>query len=125
MRGGLAVLLAGAACAGAAVAQPAAPDGRRVFQQCYACHSVDPRERNLPGPSLAGIVGRRAATEKGFDYSPALRRAAAGGLVWTEAALDRFLADPEAMIPRTGMSYVGLRTARERAAVIGYLKRGR
>lgn len=94
--------------------------GERVFQQCYACHSVQPGEDDLPGPNLAGVVGR-AAGRAGFDYSPALRAAAAGGLVWTREALDAFLRDPKAALAGTSMSYVGLNDARARADVIAYL----
>lgn len=99
-----------------------APDGRRVFQKCFSCHSADPAETGLPGPNLAGIVGARAGREAGFAYSPAMRSAAARGLTWTEAALNRFLADPEAVVPRNEMGFVGLRDPAERRAVIAYLK---
>ncbi|MFZ5719548.1 MAG: c-type cytochrome [Pseudomonadota bacterium] len=93
-----------------------------MFQRCYACHSVDPGETGLQGPNLAGVVGQRAGMRPGFDYSPAMRRAGARGLVWTEAALDRFLADPEAVVPKTEMFIPPLRRPAERAAVIAYLK---
>ena len=55
----------------------AAPSGEALFQRCYACHSVDPAEQGLPGPNLAGVVGRRAGAQAGFDYSPAMRAAGA------------------------------------------------
>jgi cytochrome c len=100
-----------------------APDrGEVVFQKCYACHSVNPAETNLPGPNLAGVVGRRAAALESFEYSPALKAAGQNSLVWDEETLDRFLADPEAMIPGTYMSLPGLHSAEERRAVIAYLK---
>jgi len=108
--------------AGAPAAEAEAARGQRVFQQCYACHSVERRETGLPGPNLAGVVGRRAASRPGFDYSPAMRARGAAGLRWTEAELDRYLADPEAAVPRTSMSYVGLRNAADRRAVIAYLR---
>lgn len=115
-----------AAAAFGAAAAPAEPAlvsaGERVFQRCYACHSVDPGEKGLPGPNLAGVVGRRAGAERGFDYSPAMRAAADRGLVWREATLDRFAADPEAVVPKTSMSFVGLRDAADRQALIAYLK---
>lgn len=117
---GAAVLVLALAWGTAAAAQ--APDGRRAFQKCFSCHSVDPAETGLPGPNLAGIVGARAGREAGFAYSPAMKAAAARGLTWTEATLDRFLADPEAVVPRTEMSFVGLRDPAERRAVIAYLK---
>lgn len=97
--------------------------GERAFQKCYSCHSVDPKETNLSGPNLAGVIGRRAASLAGFDYSPAMKKAGADGLVWTEAALDRYVADPLETIPGTTMSFPGLHDAAERRAVIDYLRR--
>jgi cytochrome c len=104
-----------------AAAQPAS-DGPGLFQRCVACHSLDPNERGLQGPNLAGVVGRRAANQAGFEYSPAMRQAGARGLVWTEAALDRFLTDAEAVVPKTEMFTPPLRRAEDRAALIAYLK---
>lgn len=95
--------------------------GARAFQQCYACHSVQPGETDLPGPNLAGIVGRRAAADAGFDYSAALRAAGNRGLAWTPAELDAFLRDPEAHLPGTSMSYPGLRDPVMRADLLAYL----
>jgi cytochrome c len=104
--------------AGGAVA---APDGARLFQRCYSCHSVEPGDRGLPGPNLAGVAGRRAATGDDFDYSVAARAAGAGGLVWDAETLDAFLADPAGFLPGTLMSFPGMRDAAERAALIEFL----
>jgi cytochrome c len=92
--------------------------GERAFQKCFSCHSVDAREKGLSGPTLAGVIGRRAAALSDFAYSPAMKKAAAGGLVWDEQALDRYLADPLEMIPDTTMSFPGVRDPAERRAVI-------
>lgn len=110
---------------GVAAAQTSGADdpGKAAFQKCYACHSVDRVERNLPGPNLAGVIGRKAASLPDFDYSQAMRSAGANGLVWDRETLDRFLADPEKFLPGTSMSFVGLTSADERNAVIGYLER--
>lgn len=100
--------------------------GERTFQQCYACHSVDPEELDLPGPNLAGVLGRRAGTWAQFAYSPAMRTAGSErGLVWTRETLDAFLADPQGFLPGTSMAYVGLREPSVRADVIAYLVRGK
>ena len=96
--------------------------GERAFQKCYACHSVKPGEGGLPGPNLAGIVGRRAGADASFEYSPALAARAAAGLAWTDAALDAFLADPLGWLPGTSMNFVGLGDAGERADLIAYLR---
>jgi cytochrome c len=121
MRFGVALALLLIAGAGHGEAQ--APPGARLFQRCYACHSLDPTERNLSGPTLRGVLGRRAGSVEGFDYSPALRDAGRGGLVWTEEAFDRFLEDPEEFMPGVRMGGVRLRDAGERRALIDWLKR--
>jgi cytochrome c len=100
-------------------------EGARAFQKCFACHSVDRAEKNLSGPNLAGVIGRQAGTLPGFAYSRAMKMAGAEGLVWTEATLDRYLADPLEMIRETTMSFPGLANEAERRAVIGYLRRFR
>jgi len=97
--------------------------GERAYQKCYSCHSVDPKETGLSGPNLAGVVGRRAAALPNFVYSPALKRAAANGLVWTDEALDRYLADPLEMLPETTMSFPGVKNAADRRTIIDYLRR--
>ena len=100
-----------------------APDrGERAYQKCYSCHSLGGDEK-LEGPVLGGIVGRRVAAQPGFAYSPALKRFAAGQPVWTPQLLDRFNADPEALVPGTSMAFTGIRDAEERAALIDYLRR--
>ncbi len=107
---------------GAAAETGDAARGERVFQRCFACHSVDPAEKaKLQGPSLYRILGRPAAAVAGFEYSDAMRSKAAAGLVWDAASLDRYLEDPEAMVPGTLMSAPPLRDAQERADVIAYL----
>lgn len=74
-----------------------------AFQYCISCHSADPAETGLPGPNLAGVVGRRAGSRPDFEYSPAMRAAGAGQLVWTRAMLKAFLANPQGLVPGTAM----------------------
>ena len=107
----------------AASAERDAARGAIVFRKCYSCHSVDPAERNIPGPNLAGIVGRRVAAQRGYDYSPALRALGAAGAVWDEARLDAFIADPVRAVPGSAMGERGIESAAERADLIAYLKR--
>ena len=106
---------------------PSAADpvrGERVFQRCYACHSVLAGEDNLPGPGLRCVLGRRAGTRPGFEFSPAMIEAgAAHGLVWTRATLDAFLVDPRSLVPGTVMGIPGLPGAEDRRDVIDYLER--
>ncbi len=97
--------------------------GERVFQRCFACHSVVAGEDKPPGPNLRGVVGRRAGTRPGFRFSPALIEAGARGLVWTPATLDAYLADPERFLPGTEMGTPELSLAVDRRDVIDYLKK--
>lgn len=83
--------------------------------RCAACHSPD---YNGVGPAHKGVFGRRAAAAPGYAYSPAL---AASGLVWTADNLDRWLTDPEALVPGQRMG-VKVDEADRRADLIEYLK---
>lgn len=92
--------------------------GERVFRnQCLGCHSLTPG-MHIAGPSLHGVVGRRAGEVADFEYSPALQEAQ---LVWTPEALDRFLTDPDAFLPDTRMVFWGL-PEDARRLVIDYLR---
>src|SRR5579864_5452326 len=96
--------------------------GERVFQYCFSCHSVDPNEQaQLEGPSLYHIIGRPAASLKGFDYSDAMRQRGADGLVWDAATLNAYIADPQSIVPGTRMSAAPLRDDQARADLIAYL----
>ncbi|MCP4314714.1 MAG: cytochrome c family protein [Hyphomicrobiales bacterium] len=97
-------------------------DGERLFQQCYACHSVVCGETGLPGPNLVEIVGAPIAADGQFQYSQPFKEFAESEPIWTPVLLDWFLADPEALIKGTEMGYVGLRNARDRAVLIGWLR---
>jgi len=118
-------LLAGSAVTLASLAPSRADSarGERVFQRCFACHSVVAGEDKLPGPTLRGVIGRRAGTLPGFRFSPALSAAGARGLVWTRESLDAYLADPERFVPGTEMGLPGLRESDDRRDVIDFLER--
>lgn len=117
------VALGALALAVAIPAGAAATDGPRLFQRCYACHSVEAAERHLPGPTLHGLFGRRAGALPEFDYSAALRAAGRRGLVWSEQTLHRFLADPEEAVPGGRMTGVRVADPAEREALIRWLRR--
>lgn len=103
--------------------QSATDPGARAFQRCAACHSLRPDDPGGAGPNLKEVFGRRAAAQEGFAYSDAMRTAGRSGLIWDEPTLDRYLADPEAVVPGGAMPYQG-GTAAERAAVIRWLRNG-
>jgi len=92
-----------------------------VFGQCAACHALEPGRDTPAGPTLYRIVGRPVASLPGFNYSPAMRRFAARNPRWTPALLDRFLAEPEAVVPGTEMGYIGMRDPDRRRALIAWL----
>jgi len=91
--------------------------GEALFRLCAQCHTVTPRQNRL-GPSLHGIVGAPAAQVAGYRYSPVLRNS---GIVWTTAELDRFLENPQAVLPRSRMAFTGISDSKQRADVIAYL----
>ncbi|HEY5607636.1 MAG TPA: c-type cytochrome [Alphaproteobacteria bacterium] len=97
--------------------------GERVFQRCYSCHSVVDDGSKLQGPNLKGVVGRRAGALPGFDYSDAMIAAGKNGVVWTRETFDRYIAEPEAVVPGTTMAPPpGLNDPAMRADVIDYLE---
>jgi cytochrome c len=100
---------------GASVSAAARPPA--AFAQCMACHSVEPG-RTMIGPSLHGVVGRKAASLPGFAYSPALK---ASGLTWDEATLDKWIEAPARLVPGTRMTYAGMPDAASRKALIAWL----
>ena len=102
-------------------APAAAEDGARLFAPCRACHSLDPAERGLPGPNLAGVLGRVVAGDPAFDYSPVLRKARDDGLRWDVPRLESFLADPAEMFPGLWMSMRGIEDTTERTALARFL----
>jgi cytochrome c len=102
-------------------AASAEEDGARLFTPCRACHSLDAAERGLPGPNLAGVVGRAVGSDADFDYSPVLRKARDDGLHWDAPRLERFLADPAEMFPGLWMSMRGIEDAAERKALARFL----
>jgi nitrite reductase (NO-forming) len=87
--------------------------GRQVFKKCAVCHSLEPG-KTLVGPSLAGVVGRKAGSEPDYDYSPAMKQS---GLVWDLATLDSYLDDPQKVVPGNKMPFPGLKTDSDRADV--------
>jgi len=115
----LAAICAAVLAGGAAAAQPVQGDatrGKAVYSRCAFCHAVE--GSSDAGPSLVGVVGRKAGTAPGFRSSKAL---AASGVVWDDQSLDRYLEAPSKAVPGTTM-LVGMPSAQDRADVIAYLK---
>jgi len=91
--------------------------GRLVFRKCQACHSMEPG-KNILGPSLAAVIGRKAGTVQGYGYSPAMKQA---NIVWDAKSLDTYLADPQKVVPGNKMPFPGLKTDHDRTDVIAFL----
>jgi len=91
--------------------------GKLVFRKCQVCHSLEPG-KNVLGPSLAGIVGRKSGEEPNYAYSPAMKDA---NLTWDAKTLDAYLDDPQKTVPGNKMPFPGLKTAQDRTDVIAYL----
>lgn len=113
------LLAVGLALAASAAAAADASHGKAIFrEQCGLCHVGGPGDgEGGQGPNLNGVVGRKAASQPGFHYTPALK---ASGLVWTPETLDRFLSDPSKLVPGTAMP-VSLTDAKDRQDIIAYL----
>ena len=98
-----------------------AAKGEKVFKKCKACHLLEDTGKKKTGPHLENIIGRPAGIIEGFKYSNALLEAAENGLVWDEAALDAFFTKPKDFIPKTKMSFNGLKKESDRENLIAYL----
>lgn len=96
--------------------------GENVFKKCKACHQVGEGAKNRSGPQLNGIVGRAIGAVDGFKYSKVFEAAAEEGRVWDEESLIAFLAKPKEYFKGTKMSFAGLRSDEDVAAVIAYLR---
>lgn len=116
------------AAAGALLVAPAvvnaqdAARGKELADQCFACHTETADEEAGPGPTLAGVAGAMAGTRPNFEYSDGFEAAKAKGLVWTDAALSRFLADGQGTVPKNRMAFPAIASEKDRADIVAYLK---
>ncbi len=96
-----------------------AAEGSKIFKRvCFLCHTAE-AGKNKIGPSLFGVVGRKAGSVPGFSYSEAMK---SSGIVWDEQKIDEYIADPRKTVPGNKMAFAGLKKAEERKEVIAYLK---
>jgi cytochrome c len=98
----------------------AAEDDQVAFNNvCRTCHALGEGDNRL-GPSLHKIIGRKAGSLPNYNYSNAIKRA---DLVWDRATLDRFISNPDQVVPGNNMKpYSGLTSAEERAKIIAFLE---
>ena len=99
---------------------PQTEEGQLAFNNaCRTCHTMREGDNRL-GPTLHGIVGRKAGSVEGFAFSPAMKNS---GITWDEANLDKFIANPEAVVSGNGMKpFGGIADAGERTKIVNYLK---
>jgi cytochrome c len=104
---------------GAARAEGDPAKGEAKFQECAACHKLEAGVNNV-GPSLHGVIGRKAGEIADFRYSPAMKRS---GITWTPETLDKFMTEPQVLVPANRMPYAGLADPAARADLIAYLQK--
>jgi cytochrome c len=110
------VLAAGSILLTSGQAQPAGQKGKELFERrCGGCHALD---RDKEGPRLGNVYGRAAASVASFEYSAALQKSK---IKWTNETLDKWLIDPEKLVPKTDMSF-HVESPVERHEIISYLE---
>jgi cytochrome c len=119
--------------AGFALAMPVAASaqdiavGEELFRRCRQCHQIGEGAKDLVGPNLNGVVGRKAGSLESFadKYSPAVKAAGAGGLVWTEDDLHQWVMDDDKKIPGNKMLLLPNQKIKDEAEakdLVAYLK---
>ena len=102
----------------ALLAMASVADGEKIFKKCAACHSIAKSGGNKIGPALWGVLGRQAGSVSDYKYSKTM---ATHGKQWTFEEMNSFLTKPKDWIKGTKMSFVGLKSEKDRAAVILYM----
>lgn len=118
LRFGMITIALACAISGRAVAQDVAA-GEKTFVVCRACHQIGPTAKDAVGPVLNGVVGRPAGTYAGYNYSAANKDS---GLTWNEETLQRYLANPQAVVKGTKMIFPGIKDPAKVNDVIAFLK---
>ena len=91
--------------------------GKAVFEQCAACHSLG-EPGDFDGPSLKGVIGRKAGSLEDYRYSAAMKRS---DVTWDAGTLDKYVTDPQAFIPGNRMAFAGITDKTQREDLIVYL----
>jgi cytochrome c len=121
-RNALAAAAAVAVClsAGGGRAAGDADKGKAAFvRQCAVCHTVEKGDPNRFGPNLSGIVGKKAGSVAGFDYSRSFKAAAKWD--WSEDALGSWIMFPGVMVPGTAMAIFQGVAEKDRDDIVAYL----
>ena len=95
-----------------------AKKGKKVFNKCKACHTMK-AGKNKIGPSLHGIMGRKAASLPKFKYSKAMK---ASNLTWDDETLRKFLKKPKKLVKGTRMAFAGIKKKKQMDNLMAYIK---
>ena len=113
------LLNAGARTLVRAAAEPDLDRGKAAFEKCAACHGLNAETGADDGPTLKGVIGRKAGSLEDYRYSAAMKRS---GITWTPMTLDAYIADPQGYIKYNRMAFDGINDPAERADLIAYLE---
>ncbi len=114
----LTAALAIAAMAQTAQAQDVAA-GEQSFKKCIGCHRIGEGAKNLVGPQLNGLDGRKSGTAPDYNYSEANKNS---GITWNEQSFKEYIKDPRGKIPNTKMIFPGIKNEKEVGDLWAYLK---
>jgi len=95
----------------------------KIYKKCATCHMIGPNALRRVGPQLNGLEGRKLGIDENYQYSKAIRKAGAQGIVWNFDTLDQFLKQPKSFLKGTRMSFAGLKNDSERHNLINWLLR--
>jgi cytochrome c len=109
--------VAGTASLAQAAGDPA--EGEKVFAKCKICHQIGEGAKNAVGPELNGVIGRKAGTAPGYNYSDANKNS---GLTWDEPTFREYIKNPKAKVPGTKMIFAGLPKDADIDNLLAYLQ---
>jgi cytochrome c len=92
--------------------------GQAVFAKCKICHTTEAGGRNVVGPNLHSVFGRKAGTADGFGFSAAMKNS---GIVWDDDTMAKYLRDPKGSMPGNKMAFPGIKNDTEMADLLAYL----